>query len=359
MLPTLKSCYRHYTIALAMVIAVLNGPVKSLAAEDEPTRHAAEAAAPLSGPKPEPITPPKPEELTASIERGVTFLLDDQRADGSWGGPEKSKSFNIYAPPPGAHDAFRTAVTALVIMALNEAEPSVTTSERPRIDQAIEHGNNWLDENLAQLKRATPDALYNIWGHAYAVQCLTELHKRARGDAEHQAKLKELAQQQADMLARYSFVNGGWSYYDLRSGTQTPGDSAFSFLTATVLIALKHGETIGVTFPEKLTKNAIESLLRQQKPDFSYAYGEYTMRDPRYYERPAGSLGRSQACNLALRMYDDKHITQDVLKVWLDRLFARNGWLSMARKRPDSARLLLPSGRLLLLLRPLVCVDVH
>jgi hypothetical protein len=325
---------RFFTIALAIVLATLNGPAKSFAAEDEPPPHAAEAVAPISGPKPEPITPPKPEEITASIERGVKFLLDDERDDGSWGGPEKSKSFNIYAPPPGAHDAFRTAVTSLVVMSLIEAEPCVASSERPPIDKAIQNGSDWLDENLAHLKRATPDALYNIWGHAYAVQCLTELHKRAHGDADRQTKLKELAQQQADMLARYSFVGGGWSYYDLRSGTQTPGDSAFSFLTATALIALKQSESIGVTFPDRLTKKAIESLLRQQKPDFSYAYGEYTMRDPRYYERPAGSLGRSQACNLALLMYDDKHITQDVLKTWLDRLFARNGWLSMARKRP-------------------------
>ena len=50
--------------------------------------------------------------------------------------------------------------------------------------------------------------------------------------------------------------------------------------------------------------------------------------------RPGGSLGRSQACNLALRLYGDKRITDDVLKTWLNRLFARNGWLSIGRKRP-------------------------
>ena len=50
--------------------------------------------------------------------------------------------------------------------------------------------------------------------------------------------------------------------------------------------------------------------------------------------RPGGSLGRSQACNLALRLWGDKRITDDVLKTWLDRLFARNGWLDIGRKRP-------------------------
>ena len=50
--------------------------------------------------------------------------------------------------------------------------------------------------------------------------------------------------------------------------------------------------------------------------------------------RPAGSLGRSQACNLALRLWGDARITDEVLKSWLDRLITRNGWLDMGRKRP-------------------------
>jgi len=50
--------------------------------------------------------------------------------------------------------------------------------------------------------------------------------------------------------------------------------------------------------------------------------------------RPGGSLGRSQACNLALRLWGDSRITDDVLKEWLDRLFSRNLWLDIGRKRP-------------------------
>ena len=49
---------------------------------------------------------------------------------------------------------------------------------------------------------------------------------------------------------------------------------------------------------------------------------------------PGGSLGRSQACNIALRMWGDKKITDKVMDTWLDRLWARNGWLSIGRKRP-------------------------
>ena len=222
-------------------------------------------------------------------------------------------------------------------MALIEAQPHVAADKRPEIDQAIDRGAAWLDAHLAELRRATPDTVYNVWGHAYSLQCLVALHNRAAGNAERQAKLKEAAQQQADMLARYSFVGGGWSYYDFLSGSQTPGDSAFSFTTATALIALKQAESIGIKFPERLTKKAIASLIRQQKPDFSYAYGEYTRMDPRYRERPGGSLGRSQSCNLALRMYDDNRITNAVLSTWLDRLIARNGWLRYGPQTPGAA----------------------
>ena len=330
----------------ALFFVAMWTPTQGLAAAGEDAKDKSSDAAsatvavgisPLAteGPKPAPITPPKPEEISAAIERGVKFLLADQRPDGSWGSPENTKSMNIYAPPPGAHDAFRTAVTSLVVMALVEAQPRVAESERPEIDKAIDRGAAWLDGHLARLKRATPDAIYNVWGHAYSIQCLVALHQRASGNAERQAKLKELAQRQADMLARYSFVGGGWSYYDFLAGTQTPSDAAFSFTTATALVALKQAERIGVTFPERLTKKAIDSILRQQKPDFSYAYGEYLRMQPMLpINRPAGSLGRSQACNLALRMYGDKRITEDVLKTWLDRLFARNNWLGFGRKRP-------------------------
>jgi squalene cyclase len=55
-----------------------------------------------TGPKPGKITPPSPEQIDAAIHRGIKFLLDDQRPDGSWGSAEKTKGLNIYAPGGGA-----------------------------------------------------------------------------------------------------------------------------------------------------------------------------------------------------------------------------------------------------------------
>lgn len=288
-----------------------------------------------TGPRPRPIAPPSDEEIIAAIERGVDFLLADQRPDGSWGSPEDTKGLNIYAPPPGAHDAFRTAVTSLVLMALIEASPHLDEARQEAIEKAIDRGEAELVRRLPGLRRATPDAIYNTWGHAYSIQALVRLYRHAKGDAERQARLKKLAQDQADMLARYSFLGGGWGYYDMTAGTQIPGDAANSFTTATALIALDEAKAIGVEFPERLTKKALASIHRQQKPDFSYIYGEYLWQRPMHpINRPGGSLGRSQACNLALRLYGDERVTDEVIKTWLNRLFARNGWLSNGRKRP-------------------------
>jgi len=289
----------------------------------------------LEAPKPKPVTPPTAKELTASITRGVDFLLMSQRNSGAWGGPQKTKDLNIFAPVPGAHLAFRTGVTALAIEALIDARSLFDEEKQQAIDAAIDRGRQWLLVHSGKLRRAEQEALYNVWGHAYALQAIALLHDRAAGDDSLQTELKELAKYHADMLRRYTFLNGGWGYYDFDQHTQTPGSSPNSFVTATVLIAFKRAAAMGIEYPEQLTQKAIDSLLRQRQPDFSYAYGEYLRMMPRLgINRPAGSLGRSQVCNLALRMYGHEEVTDGVLKAWLDRLFARNGWLGIGRKRP-------------------------
>ena len=106
-------------------------------------------------------------------------------------------------------------------------------------------------------------------------------------------------------------------------------------MDAAVLEAMYEAKQFGVPPPPKLLKHAISALKWQRKPDFSYLYGTYTWEKPMWgINRPGGSLGRSQACNLALRLWGDKTVTDRVLKTWLDRLITRNGWLSLGRKRP-------------------------
>ena len=276
-----------------------------------------------------PIDGPSPSDVQASIDRGAKFLLRTQNKDGSFGTHETNRLSEIYAPIPGAHNAFRSATTALSISALIE-----TKGDSAEFQSAIDDGEKWMLENMKKVKRATGDAIYNVWGHAYGIQALVKLKKRCK-DSEKMKAIDDLLDHQVDMLVRYESVDGGWGYYDFRAQARKPTGSSISFVNATVLIAFKEAADVGVKVPQRIVKRATDSIIRQQKPDFTYLYGEYLRGRPmRGINRPGGSLARSQACNLALRMWGDEKITDNVIKAWLYRLYLRNGWLDMGRKRP-------------------------
>lgn len=276
-------------------------------------------------------TPPAATEIGTAISRGVDFLLASQNADGSWGSARNTKGLNIYAPVPGAHHAFRAAVTSMCVTALIETGAADRSDEA---NAALARGEAWLLEKLGGVRRATGQAIYNVWAHAYGISALVALHLRSDDDA-HKRQIATAIEHQIAMLEKYESVDGGWGYYDFRYQAKQPSSSSISFTTATALVALKQAANIGIEVPKRLVRRAFDATKRQQKPDFSYAYGEYLrLRPMRPINRPGGSLGRSQACNIALRYWGDEKITDTVLDTWLDRLWARNGWLSIARKRP-------------------------
>ncbi len=273
---------------------------------------------------------PAADDIRGSIRRGVDFLLADQNKDGSWGSYVTSRDFEIYAPVPGAHYAFRAAVTAMCVLALLD-----TQDDRLEVKEAMQRGEAWLLENLPKLKRASGDAIYNVWGHCYALEAFARLAACEDVSEEKLAIYRAAMEVELDKLSRYESIDGGWGYYDFRAQTRKPSGSSISFVNASVLIAMRFAENAGVPPDPKIVDRAVAATLRQQKKDFSYLYGEYLWTQPmREINRPGGSLARSQACNLALRWYGDEKITDNVLKVWLTRLYTRNGWLDIGRKLP-------------------------
>ncbi|MHC4199614.1 MAG: prenyltransferase/squalene oxidase repeat-containing protein [Planctomycetota bacterium] len=283
-----------------------------------------------SPPKPRPVTPPAPMAVERAVGRGVDFLLGRQNKDGSWGSARRTKGLNIYAPVPGAHHAFRSAVTSMCVSALIGSG-----DERPAVREAVRRGEEWIVADLPKLRRANPTAIYNVWGHAYGMQALARMAARRSPDDPYRDRLLALIDQQIELLGRYESVDGGWGYYDFRAHTKKPSSRPNSFTTATVLVAFHDARELGRPPPPKLLERAIATVLRQRKPDSTYLYSGGMRWYPMVpINRPGGSLGRSQACNVALRLWGSSEITDAVLETWLDRLFARSGWLDIGRKRP-------------------------
>ncbi|TWU49356.1 hypothetical protein [Rubripirellula reticaptiva] len=337
----MSSFRRHTCVAFTAAVLVIAHSAAPAMADDIPGK-IAEASGILNDAldfSQPPVLPtieaPRKTDIRASIDRGVAFLLADQNANGSWGSATRTKGLNIFAPVPGAHHAFRTATTSLCISALIELESGGLCQDVAAVAESIDKSEAWLTEHLPNLRRATSDAIYNVWGHGYSIQALVRMHGRHQADAAKQEQIVTLIKSQFDMLTRFESVDGGWGYYDFRYGGNQPTSSSISFVNGALLVAMAEARDIGVEPPKRVVDRAIAALRRQQKPDFSYLYGEYLQYQPmRGINRPGGSLGRTQCCNTALRYWGDLSITDNVAKNWLYRLYVRNGWLDIGRKRP-------------------------
>jgi hypothetical protein len=301
-----------------LLLPVLVGVMATASSSADPPR--------LRPPPPEPLPAA---ELGAVIGRGVDFLCRTQNRDGSWGSPRWTGGVDV-DPVPGAFHSFSVAVTALCLEALLRA------GDPAKVGKAAERAEAYLLANLPRLRRADLGNLPNIWGHCYGIQVLAELHRRAPSDSEHRRLLEKVIGQQREALKRFETVHGGWFYY--ASGLQRPLAPSASFVNAAVLVALHRAKGLGTDPDERVLQRAVRLTAAQRLPDSSYLY---SLDSPlskgdavRPINRLAGSLGRSQACNLALRLWGDKRISDDVLRAWLDRLITRNGWLDMGRKRP-------------------------
>ncbi|NWK57522.1 terpene cyclase/mutase family protein [Verrucomicrobiaceae bacterium N1E253] len=269
-------------------------------------------------------------DLESAMTKGVDFLVGHQNKDGSWGGPTRTKGLNIFAPLPDGHQAFHTASSALALHGLLESR-----DQRPDTLKSIARGEQWLLEVLPKTRSINPKATYNIWAHAYGLRALASLY-RYHDDPEKRKVYKEQALTQIAKLKRYEDINGGFGYLDFKQNTVRPSGMPTSFTTATALLGMHDAaSTMDLELPPRLIKTCIRCIQEQRNADFTYVYAREHRRRPRLpINRAAGSLGRSQVCNAALRKFDDTAVTDDVIRTFLQRLVDRQGWLDHGRKRP-------------------------
>jgi hypothetical protein len=257
--------------------------------------------------------------LQDAIDEGVDYLVRTQSADGSWGQGRDTTDHDVMASVPGSHDAFRVGTTALCVRALREAGEH----------QASKRGLEYLAA-YDGTRRATRAELYNIWAHLYALETLSRAWAEDKVDAYRQAAVRHLK-----WLELYETYIGGWNYYDFVYGTEKPSMEPVSFGTAAGLVALHEARQDGIEVPEGLVKRALSRLKEMKNPDGSFLYGSDFRYSPRHLaNRDKGSLGRTQSCYYALKLWNEGGIGEKEIREGLERLFKEHRFIEIGRKRP-------------------------
>ena len=271
--------------------------------------------------------PVRARSIDDGITDGIAFLVRAQNANGSWGTGTVSHGNEVTASVPGSHKAFRVAVTALSVMALREA----TEAGFKGATDAHARGLEWLVTS-GESRREEGMLLYTFWANTFATQALAS--EIAAGNTDPRARA--MAQWHIERLVRYATYVGGWNYYDFAARTQTPSMGPTTFGSAAGLLALWEAQHAGLDVPQALMDRTVRQLEISHLPTGAYLYGS----DYKYlpYVMPAhmvpGSLGRTQACNLALLELGSSKISVSRATKELKPFFTDHAAMEMGRKKP-------------------------
>jgi hypothetical protein len=220
---------------------------------------------------------------------------------------------------PGSLDAFRVGTTALCVMALKEA------GEKEAHDKGLDYLIHY-----GEARRDDGELLYNTWAHTYALQALA-IEMRDNKSAE----LRKAAEWQLDRLQRYETYMGGWNYYDFDVGAATPSMEPTSFGTAAGLVALWEAKQAGLNVPQRMIDRAIHRMVEMRLPNGAYLYGVDSRYVPRaHFNLPRGSVGRTQAGNFSLLIWDNPKIGQKEIMQGMELFEKEHEFLQMGRQRP-------------------------
>ena len=274
-----------------------------------------------------PITPPTEADIRAAVERGIAFLIDRQKDDGSWGKMDW-RIRNIGPRSLGDFEAFKTATTSLCIRALIEAD-----IQTPQAQAALARAEAWLLVKLRTYRRWDEKALFNSWGHAYAIETLAVMLRDRPISDRRRREIRRLLTDQVRQLAIAQSVHGGWGYYNWRPYLNPPINGGTSFLTATAMLAFRAASDAGIDVPDSTVQRAMTALRWARFPNGAFSYNIRSIPRPDVRSSwPPGAMARSQAGNLAMHVYGDQRATPEVIKAWMTRLLVQNTWLSKALK---------------------------
>lgn len=307
--------------------------VAALSACGKPAQpNAVEQPAPGNAAPEQPV-PPAPQEAVQKIEwkhqagldQAVRWILDNQKKKGDWGYMEE-RPYDIYLGSINSLHVWGNASTALCAMGLM-MQPA--TEE---INGALTRALEYLIE-APDTPRATMDAFYNVWSHAYMIQALARAMQDARF-SDMKPRLKKRAEHELRRLLDHQSLDGGWGYYDFTHRTLRPsGDLSTSFTTAAALVAMRDARTVDLAIRDHNVQIGLDYLERHRIPNGAYYYSSGHMYYPMSSANlPRGSLGRSQSGDNALFTWN-RSITPETLQAQLDYFFKDHVFIEIGRGR--------------------------
>ena len=242
---------------------------------------------------------PTVEDARLAIERGTAFLLTDQNADGSWGGPHDSITTwsGPMWPNPESHRSWKVATTGLAFAALLE------TGSTPEAGEAADRALAYLLANT-EVKRPNEWDTMNNWAYIYGLEAMAVAyaHPRYAEDEKQRQQIAEAAAAFARGLEHFQSVSGGWGYLELNPPRTSRPQWATSFMTAAAVVALARAQQAGLVVEQALIDRGVRVVNHCRLRNGAYTYHVRVIPNyhPEYIDQIKGSLSRIQVCQWAL-----------------------------------------------------------
>jgi len=185
-----------------------------------------------------------------AIRRGVQYLVENQREDGSWGNQ-------------GSLGRYRTAMTALSGLALL-AGGSLPSSgpHASSVRRAVEFLLSRADPATGLI--GGEESGRPMFGHGFAMLFLAQVYG-SEGDARLRERIRQTLERAVALSARVQSADGGWYY----TPTARQDEGA---VTVTQMQGLRACADAGIAVPAETVRRAVHYIEMSANPDGGIAY---------------------------------------------------------------------------------------
>ncbi|MEM1451893.1 MAG: hypothetical protein AAGI22_22480, partial [Planctomycetota bacterium] len=232
--------------------------------------------------------PLEPDELGRAARDAVAWLVEHQRADGSWPGPTE-----LRRPDDEPPDLIMTAVDALATRAVLQRGWMYR--------DVAERGLAFLLASDARRREDPPPVVYmdyTAWAAWAQLELAVDALEAELGDP---SELRAFAGRLVSDLESRVRSNGGWSYYiSSDAAGANPVEQSISFTTAAAVVSLVRARQAGIDVPDRLVDGALDCLEEMRGDDGLFAYMLQYPSGGQTRNAAPGAAGRGPACELAL-----------------------------------------------------------